>query len=559
MEAKLKKYLDAWDTVGAREMFQKKLDRKEMDEVAWDLISLISTYITDEINTKCPILIATCSDLLEIVVEYGNPKESLIVLLESCESFSDSVCCLNVLPALSKVLFRLPDKAKKSSWLLSFSTLMSHLHSYRPLTSKCLEKSDRLLLENDPEVIKRLKTVESFTEVILNPIMKVLHTDPEIKDEISTFILNIFHKPIIYLNLHVEEEKTFESRALIVSKTLLNHLFELVPNPLSLSGLYKKLMFKLKNVEGKTNFENSRFTEQSMGVVYYLIFGEGINKERLPLVYNNLYIFKTLLPYVTIFLSEVNEMAVFKGLILFNAIVKSLPHRCLKEDNLNFVLHKDFIAALVKVIVYHDLSEYRMLAYNNYNLYYQSFSLENRVTFFKTIIHLSNHSGLIGDVVTKWKDTVLHNLEEDCPLSQYMGDSMRYIIRTVCQLSHGAETDLLEVSDELQSVLNALYALFARDTQNKTEIWDMREELNQCFINPLQDGLIISKEHYKLKLKNEKSSDGPEVSLMVGGRPIPDMSKEEMKNVINSAINTFEMIEFSLSRLKDFINRRNVP
>ncbi|CAB4061034.1 GLMN [Lepeophtheirus salmonis] len=248
-----------------------------------------------------------------------------------------------------------------------------------------------------------------------------------------------------------------------------------------------------------------------MGVVYYLIFGEGINKERLPLVYNNLYIFKTLLPYVTIFLSEVNEMAVFKGLILFNAIVKSLPHRCLKEDNLKFRASQGL------------------------------------------------HCGTCQNVVTKWKDTVLHNLEEDCPLSQYMGDSMRYIIRTVCQLSHGAETDLLEVSDELQSVLNALYALFARDTQNKTEIWDMREELNQCFINPLQDGLIISKEHYKLKLKNEKSSDGPEVSLMVGGRPIPDMSKEEMKNVINSAINTFEMIEFSLSRLKDFINRRNVP
>ncbi|CAB4061033.1 unnamed protein product [Lepeophtheirus salmonis] len=157
MEAKLKKYLDAWDTVGAREMFQKKLDRKEMDEVAWDLISLISTYITDEINTKCPILIATCSDLLEIVVEFS--------LLLKC------------------------------------------------ITCPLKKKSDRLLLENDPEVIKRLKTVESFTEVILNPIMKVLHTDPEIKDEISTFILNIFHKPIIYLNLHVEEEKNLRVKS----------------------------------------------------------------------------------------------------------------------------------------------------------------------------------------------------------------------------------------------------------------------------------------------------------------------------------------------------------
>ena len=48
-----------------------------------------------------------------------------------------------------------------------------------------------------------------------------------------------------------------------------------------------------------------------------------------------------------------------------------------------------------------------------------------------------------------------------------------------------------------------------------------------------------------------------DVSLMVGGRALPQMSQEQMKEVIHSALNTFDMMEFILCRLSDIISSLN--
>ena len=48
-----------------------------------------------------------------------------------------------------------------------------------------------------------------------------------------------------------------------------------------------------------------------------------------------------------------------------------------------------------------------------------------------------------------------------------------------------------------------------------------------------------------------------DVSLMVGGRALPQMSQDQMREVIHSALNTFDMIEWKLCQLSDIISSQN--
>ena len=99
--------------------------------------------------------------------------------------------------------------------------------------------------------------------------------------------------------------------------------------------------------------------------------------------------------------------------------------------------------------------------------------------------------------------------------------------------------------------LNFLIALLLRDKQNTIfGLWDLVPDLTNSYLEPLSQGLNLSRGHFKLKLQEPKSA---EVTLMVGGQVLPEMSWEQKNQVIHSALNTFDMIECVLCQLKDLI------
>ena len=42
--------------------------------------------------------------------------------------------------------------------------------------------------------------------------------------------------------------------------------------------------------------------------------------------------------------------------------------------------------------------------------------------------------------------------------------------------------------------------------------------------------------------QNDSKEDGADVSLMVGGKALPQMSRDQMKDVVHSALNTLDMM-----------------
>ena len=112
--------------------------------------------------------------------------------------------------------------------------------------------------------------------------------------------------------------------------------------------------------------------------------------------------------------------------------------------------------------------------------------------------------------------------------------------------------------------LNFLICILLRDKDNVSSLWDITIELEQEFLKPLEKGLSMSRAHYKLKLEESSSNSNKNVSqsevvtLMVGGQPLPEMSKEQLNEVINSALNTFDMMECVLCQLNDVISRNKL-
>nr|CAD7432047.1 unnamed protein product [Timema monikensis] len=138
--------------------------------------------------------------------------------------------------------------------------------------------------------------------------------------------------------------------------------------------------------------------------------------------------------------------------------------------------------------------------------------------------------------------------------------SKRGLLLAFCNLPNGAESDLVELGDQIVSALNLVRFLVLRDKDNLTGIWDCVSDLEYYFFEPLKRGLIISRAHFELKLnelKQERIEEnkgmmvkrGQEVTITIGGQQLPNLPYENKVSVINSAMNAFDLMEGLLGRV----------
>ena len=284
--------------------------------------------------------------------------------------------------------------------------------------------------------------------------------------------------------------------------------------------------------------------------------------ENVPLCYDPFYIFSVLMPAMINMLEFVrgtpsHYLRQEKSLKLLKSCLLKLPKHSVPSDALEMKDHTLLMISLQHVIVFHGLESLRKLAFEVYNLYFNVYSQTSAKSLTLMVLQVfekANHSGLIGHAIGKLKDAVL----KDTRNPQLTGDALKVIVRKFCFLKNGAETDLLEISDEVMASLNFLICLLLRDKSSRIHgLWSMVPELEKNYLKPLGMGLSMSKAHYKLKLDDSNSTKNKmsqeEVTLMVGGQPLPDMSPDQMKEVLHSALNTFEMIECVLCQLNDII------
>jgi hypothetical protein len=97
-------------------------------------------------------------------------------------------------------------------------------------------------------------------------------------------------------------------------------------------------------------------------------------------------------------------------------------------------------------------------------------------------------------------------------------------------------------------------------------MWDYVGILEKCLLEPLREGIKLSRAHYKLKLrdletekKNAVVSNGgltrkSDVTVIVGGQLLPSLPHENKVALIMSALNAFDLMESLLSRVNECVN-----
>jgi len=300
--------------------------------------------------------------------------------------------------------------------------------------------------------------------------------------------------------------------------------------------------------------------------------------ERLPFVHQPLHVLTALLPSIDALMSGnfggnnggnnggSDNLSLFKALDLAGNMIKRVAPGSVGAVNLELAQHTEFLQKLMKVIVYNPLENFRQMAFKVFDGYFRLFSASDGCyRLCAVLLEIANHSGLIGYVIGKVKDATLNHLNGRVPAPEFQGHELRVLVRKFARLSNGAETDLLEVSDEVMACLNFLVGLFIRDGKsNASGILDMKAEIQEGFLTPLETGINMSRAHYQAKL--EASSDrgsNPDdlvdddlLSVQVGGQPLPHMDAQGRKKVVEAALNTFSMMECVLIQLKDVLDKQ---
>jgi hypothetical protein len=191
------------------------------------------------------------------------------------------------------------------------------------------------------------------------------------------------------------------------------------------------------------------------------------------------------------------------------------------------------------------------------------FSLPARYKIYEMVINTCPHAGVIGYTIQLLKDQVdfvLKNKSED---QNFLGASLYNLLKIVAVVEEGATQDILQISDRVIALLNFLRYLLLRDppNENVTKIWDFISTIEKHFIDPLRLALDLSKGHYQLDLQDlkdgrlkSKGDNNVDLGLTVGGMTMPHVPLSQQIQIVESAINTFDMIDSILCRINEIID-----
>ena len=575
--------IDRWDLVGLNSEISKEENIEWIQKNAWDLVPLLVFPATEDNLSKCPQIVHACSRILcDPVAKLGNPKEIVLALLEHCEHSGDTLKLQHCLPAIETSLLRLDLKASNAIWDWALHTIIECIVKLDMPDIQVLEGNERVALEHDESYATRIALIAETTDVLESLTKKLCSFNADasvtlkLRGSLIWSCVQMLANPLSSMNVEISAKSGVQTSAKMVSARLNTIIEKQCSNYM--------LINKLEDFS--LNFSNAKALSEDMSEEERLVqlcqwsFGIGTllhhnfqdNNFPFPMCYDPIFIFNTNLKVII-------EMLAFergqetchyfrheKALFLCQYLMQRINCENIPVDIFDAEDHFQLISKFHQVIIYHNMETVRKLAFQVYNQYFLTFGRKAKpfMAMFQFVLKKANHSGLIGHAIGKLKDKILqcmklNTLQQSEHQEIFSKTNLHQILKKICRLSNGAETDLLEVSDEIMASLNFLICLLLRDKDNVFDLGQILPYLENDFINPIEKGLSMSRAHYKLKLEEQKNPVHPEssseISLMVGGQTLPEMSPDQVKEVVHAAMNTFDMMECVLCQLKDVISR----
>lgn len=533
----------------------------------WDLTSKVIKKIQDDTIVIKPSLYGTCEELLNIIIEKSTPEEALLEFIEQIELAKNDAQFGLILGRLQLLLKKLSIKKGRSlEWCLnSISTYIENI----PTPEYQLEGKERLLMDCEPN-IRRVTRVYSLLPTFYSPFIQQTNgedSNSTIRQIITAFLISLMGKPLIYIDMDPDSHSESEIR--LSCNTMIKDICVLEKNLLKFLCYLEKCNKENKSSK-KVNENNDNYLSPydnkdkinmtTLSGLFYVTFSNHfeIPDLAIPQVYSLEYLIHTVMLATNHLFSFTEYGPLTKGIQLLKVLLNYLNYHT-SHTYLSFSVHFDICKSLVNIAIYSNYDTIRKNAVSLIGCHVNKFDYKGRCILIKYLLDISNHSGMIGYVITLYKDAIDEAMKEAILPDCFIGPQLLSMIKKICYLPHGAESDLVELADQIITALNFLRYLTIKDNANITGIKQCFTTIETDYLDKLRFGLNMSKAHYEVALKDlqdgkKSSEEKDKISINVGGNILDNIPIEKKKEIINSALNAFHLIEGLIARLSECIN-----
>ncbi|XP_063698436.1 glomulin [Culicoides brevitarsis] len=577
----VQEHLEKNELLAATELIKAQTS-ESLHLVCSELVNIAAEHLTRDNYAKNVEKYLACENLLRLIAAQAVKEDALFELLEVLEGVDHDEKFTSVLKALQTVLLRMDhNKSQAIAWVLDSVVQYLEREIKMPDMLKGQVGAEmEKLIENDPTVERLLQlylTIFLFLEPVQRCLLTQTHDATQIffnqdfnsRNVMTTFLLKLMEGTFAHLNFDLGA-KGFKSYSRQRAENLMELLGKIYPNIFKLFEVMDDRHF-VKNLpqkpSNKTDFKNifyseERFTELSVAMAFYLTFVEKIFLP-LPQIYRNEYKIDKGLLLVNHFLNTTFPQLQKKGIALGLELVNLASDSSLKDGDIDSDTRNAFFDLLTKVVVFSSDEQNRKNGMKLFDLYVSKHILTEKYKIIDHLFNTTSHSGLLSHTTMIYKGIVLQLLNSG-DLSNFSSAKFCNILKTyVCRLKDGEKTDLMESHELLMTALNLLIFLMMRDKDNCTGIFNVIDELQKSFLEPLEKALQLSRAHYAnetnlVEKGEEQKAEKMEIDIQNDAEDTQlEITKEKKLEILTYATNMFDIMSRLLARVQECVDLKN--
>lgn len=401
-------------------------------------------------------------------------------------------------------------------------------------------------------------------------------TTPTRRNIFTSFLLKLLGRPLCLLILEKDEDHPTNLYGYNCAKNLVDGLCAVLKDPFFfLQTLEERLRFVIKHDNEEAAYAafmknvflaDEKISLVSVGVFYYLLFCEEMLPDCAPKIYSNTFIFESA-TYLVVEMLQITEPPIYeKGIKLAHGILDLLQTFEISNSSLQLYVHMNFCEKLTHIAIFSDKFLLRKTAVELLKKYIYVFDDKGRFILIKNLLSNIKHSGLLGYLITIYKDLIIEHTDRHEESADYISFE-QILINPICTLSNKVETDILTDADRILSSLNFIRYFAISNIYHKVKFDSHAGQVESTFLMPLRTALDMSRAHYKLEMDrvakgielppspvSSHSANNIDLNVEVPNQiPITEISKESKLDMISKAFITFDMMESLMCRAHECI------
>ena len=553
-------------------LLNNKENISELNNSSYELIQSVCAMISMQ---ETPVVIHLAKLTLGHLIDIGKPKELLLEFLSEFEGVVDDIKLYALIDILQSCILKVESRRHYSIGL-TLETFYGLVESFElpEIQQQQLEGKERMLVHSLDKIIKivdicdvMLNFVKPFVDQITPHLSKKMGRKGTMQEihEIVFFLILLLAKPIVYLDLsdyssiNVDEKSsrnTFISDIRQTSQSLISYIAMLQPNFVKLilqqSQRNATVRKKRKNPSHNYLLEDDEIPDIGLACFSFLTFGQRFSIGACPQVYTHRYCFDVNLNHIFILMSSDETFVQEKGTELMIQLLSFLDDSSFDKYYLENQTLRNIIDTIIDIVTKTQSKSFQQRTLAIISSLINKFEIKQRYKMFMYLWKTCSHIGFLGYVILILKDFIHSCFSEDIAI-----EKTEFLSLFTCIFMLEVETDIIDHKDIIMSSLNFLRYLLLRDAENATGIWDETSKIEINFLDVLRKSLDLSRAHYKLEAKNlneGKVNTEESIDFSVGDDIMIQPTNEERMQVLQNALNMFDMIELLLARVLEVIS-----